>query len=62
MVRNVFREGVLEELCLVGYAHREVIAIGTDLGLQEVWAQGILDSGPEQDCRSHLPFPGKLGL
>lgn len=39
----VFGEGVLEELSLVGYVHREVIAIGADMGLQEVWAQGILD-------------------
>lgn len=38
MARNVFGEGVLEELCLVEYTHREVIAIGTDMGLQEVWA------------------------
>lgn len=29
-------EGMLEELCLAGYVHGEVMAIGSGMGLQEV--------------------------
>lgn len=36
MMGNGVWEGMLEELCLAGYVHGEVMAIGSGMGLQEV--------------------------
>lgn len=38
LVRKSVGEGVLEEPCPVGYDPREIKAVGTNTGLQGVWA------------------------
>lgn len=43
VVGNGVWEGVPEKLCHEGCIPGEVMAIGADTGLQEVWGYGILD-------------------